>query len=164
MAGAPPVEREVLVAAGDKNRIVAASFGAPAAPYATGPLTSRAPASPEPAPPPAERPVPAAVWVLGGVGVAALASFAGFAVAGASQRDDLKSSCEPLCASGDVSKVRTKLVVADVSLGVGIVALGAATYLFVTRPATSRPATGLVLPIDVRTRTGGAMMSWTGSF
>jgi hypothetical protein len=67
-------------------------------------------------------------YVLGGVGVLALGSFGTLGLSGKSDRDDLYA-CRPSCSSDDVSAARTKFLVADVSLGVAIVALGVALYL-----------------------------------
>ena len=67
------------------------------------------------------------------MGVLALGSFAIFGLIGKSDVDDLES-CRGHCAESDVDHARTKLIVADISLGVGIVALGVATYMFFTRP------------------------------
>ena len=116
-------EEEVIVGAGQKNRNVTVTFGA-AAPV------------PGPTPPPSGGEgggslVPAAV--VGGIGVLALGSFVIFGLGGKSAVDDLQS-CKPHCAETDVDKARTKLIIADISLGVGIVALGVATYMFLTRP------------------------------
>lgn len=71
--------------------------------------------------------------VVGGIGVAALASFASFGIGGKSAVDDLQK-CKPYCNEDDVDSARTKLILADISLGVGVVALGVAAYMFFTRP------------------------------
>jgi hypothetical protein len=119
-------EEEVIIGAGQKNRNVTVTFGAAAV----------APTGPTP-PPGGETSkegsiVPA--LVVGGIGVLAIGSFAIFGLGGKSDVSNLESTCKPHCAESDVDKARTKLIIADISLGVGIVALGVATYLFVTRP------------------------------
>jgi hypothetical protein len=119
-------EEEVIIGAGQKNRNVTVTFGAAAA----------APTGPTP-PPGGETSkegsiVPA--LVVGGIGVLAIGSFAIFGLGGKSDVTNLENTCKPHCAESDVDKARTKLIIADISLGVGIVALGVATYLFVTRP------------------------------
>lgn len=73
---------------------------------------------------------PVSAVLLGVVGAAALGSFAYFGLTGRSDVDHLRSTCAPRCASGDVDAARTRLRVADVSLGVGVVSLAAATWLW----------------------------------
>lgn len=107
--------------------------------------------------------------VVGGVGVAALGSFALFGIMGKSSVDDLQK-CKPYCKGADVDSARTKLLVADVSLGVGVAALGVATYLFFTRPAvdTSKVQTAAqkegALRIDGGPITGGGYAGIVGTF
>ena len=114
-------EEDFVIGAGQKNRNVSVTFGVPAVVA--------------PPPPPKEVPegslVPAII--VGGLGVVALGSFAIFGLGGKSDVDDLQS-CKGHCSEDSVDKARTKLIIADISLGVGIVALGVATYMIITRP------------------------------
>jgi len=68
-------------------------------------------------------------WVLGGVGVVAASSFVAFGLWGKSDENSVSASgCAPYC--GDrMGSVRAKFIVADVSLGVAAVALGAAVVI-----------------------------------
>jgi hypothetical protein len=91
-------------------------------------------------PPPREKPssgleVPTAAWLLGGVGVLGLGGFALFGLDGRARQSDLER-CKPSCAEEDIDAVQRRYLFADISLGVGVVALGAAAYLV----ATSEPA------------------------
>lgn len=81
--------------------------------------------------------------ILGGVGVIGLGLFTYFGLTGRSGEDDLKK-CKPICPQSQVDDVSTKYIVADVGLGVGVIALGAATYLLL-RPAPR--ATTSVVPL-----------------
>jgi hypothetical protein len=74
--------------------------------------------------------------VLGGVGVLGLGSFAIFGISGKSDVDDLQK-CKPNCAESDVDSARTKLIIADISLGAGVVALAGAAFFYFTRPKVS---------------------------
>jgi hypothetical protein len=158
-------EEVVIIGAGQKNRNVSATFA---------PVV--APAAPEGPPPAAESRrgslVPA--FIVGGVGVAALGSFAIFGLGGKNDVDDLEKTCKPNCAESDVSAARTKLIIADISLGVGVVALGVATYLILARPRIDTSASGVRaaagsppkppggvtgLAFDVGALAGGAMGS-----
>jgi hypothetical protein len=87
-------------------------------------------------------------YVLGGVGAAAAASFAYFAISGHSQLSNQLEKCKPTCSRSDVRDVRTKYLLADVSLGVSVVALAAAGY-FLWRAAPERPVASGSVSLDV---------------
>lgn len=99
-------------------------------PHADQPAGGAAPLGDTPSAPPRSK-VPA--YVLGGVGVAGLASFGVFAGLGVSKKSDLEK-CKPYCQANDVKMVRTDYLIADISLGVGIVALASAGVLLLTSP------------------------------
>lgn len=163
-------EQKLLIGAGQKGRNIAVQFGAAAS-----------------APPPAggkgdtktsEEGSIVPALVVGGIGVVALGSFAYFGLAGKGEVDDLEK-CKPFCAESDVDKARTKLIIADISLGVGVVALGVATYMFITRPKiddhvkvgrgrpepTPEPRRGLSnVKVDLGPVIGGASASFGASF
>jgi hypothetical protein len=133
VSGAPAATLDVVVRAGEKNRTIVLSLVRPAAP----PLA----VSPAPAPLPAPGPGPAAprdsvghgvplgAWLLGGVALAALGVFTTFAIIGKNDADSLRGSCAPGCSPGDVSAVRTKLLIADVALGAAAVSAAGATWI-----------------------------------
>jgi hypothetical protein len=82
--------------------------------------------------PPAAEPGPdlmPAAWGTLGVGVAGLAVFGVMAGIGWSERSDL-DSCGTACPDSEVDPIRTKLIVADVALGVGLASLAVSTVLF----------------------------------
>jgi len=93
--------------------------------------------APEPEPPPAPAPeakpsrVSPVVWVLGGVAVVGLGGFVGFGLSGRGKQSDL-DACKPNCARDDVDSMRTSYLLADVSLGVALVATGLGAYLYVS--------------------------------
>ena len=134
MGSQPPVELRVVFGSGEKNRTIVVTM-------------TRAPEPPKEvvkapiAPPPESRGLPAATYVFGTLGIVALGSFGYFGVRGKSDADHLRATCVPGCAPADVSAVHTKLLIADVSLGVGIVSLVAATWFALHRGATSAPTT-----------------------
>ena len=114
-------ELEVVVRAGEKNRVVRVALDAP----------PPAPAPP-PLPPPADsggRPVPPAVWVLGGVSLVGLGGFTVFALRGKDTE-----GCAPGCTRDQVDSLRRDYLIGDISLGVAAVSLGVAAVLFLTRP------------------------------
>lgn len=86
-------------------------------------------------------------YVLLGVGGAALVTAGVVGFVGLRQWVDLESECRPRCAGDDVSSARTKFVIADVALGVSLLALGAGAVLLLTAPKappTSAFGPGLV--------------------
>lgn len=111
----------------------------------------------EPAPPPLTPPptdaasVPAA-WdgrlaaeaTLVGVGVAGLVGFTWLGLNARSHESDLKE-CRPGCSTGRVDSVRKRYLLSNISLGVGVVALGSATYLLLT----GSPSKALAEPRDL---------------
>jgi len=132
--GEPTVEVRVVVREGEKSQKVDATSKLWVAPVTAtqGPLASPPPATVR------ERPVPWPVYALGGLGLVGAGGFVGFGVAGMAGKSDLEA-CKPTCAEDDVSSVRTKYLVADVSLAVGVVALGVAAVIFLTRPEIELP-------------------------
>jgi hypothetical protein len=157
--GAPPLTQNVIIRAGEKNRIVKATLGAP-------PTKPEPKPEPKPGPNPEPKPVqkagvPTMTYVLGGVGVIGVGSFAFFGITGKNDLSDLKSTCAPNCDPSKLDDAKTKLLIADISLGVGILALGGATILFLTSGSDNKAAkTGLtVSPLP-----GGGAASLSGSF
>ncbi|MBI3206870.1 MAG: hypothetical protein HYZ29_35365 [Myxococcales bacterium] len=150
--GLEPIEVEVSLQKGEKAREVLADFSK------QKPSEARpAPDAPAPAAVPSSgRKTPALVYVLGGVGVLGLASFAYFGSTGKSDEDDLADSCAPKCDPADVDAAHQKLLIADISLGVSAVAFGAAAYLFFTRPARTESAT--TVGVTALPRGGGAFV------
>jgi len=136
--GAAPVTVDVVLHEAEKNRSVPATFPGPK------------PAAQPPARPlgPAERPIPVAAWAAAGVAVAGYGVFAFFGIDGAHDRSE--SHCDTGCFADDKSRVDRKLLVADVGLAVGTVALGVATWLFLSRPTIRRATVQGIAPFTVR--------------
>jgi len=132
----------VVVAQGEKNRRVE---------LRRQPTKVEAAPGPAPAPMRAQQ-TPVAAYVLAGVGVAALGSFAAFAITGKSAESAM-DGCKPACSQAQADKMRLRYLLADISLGVGVVALGAGGYLFFS--ANREPASAAW--------TGGNV-AWRGTF
>lgn len=128
--GFTATEARILAVENEKGRIVRVTVAAPALP----PRAAALPASPPPSPPPPseqrDHSIPMVTWGAGGVAVAGLTSFAVFGLLGNDAWNDL-DACSPRCTDDETRKARTLYTVGDVSLGVGVVAVGVAvvTYL-----------------------------------
>jgi hypothetical protein len=108
--------------------------------FAAAPLPVSVP-SPPPAPP-TETPEPSATpivaYVLGGVGLAALAGAGYFAWSGRRERQELSETCSPRCADEQVDPVRSKYLVADVLLALGVASIGTGAYFYFSTPTPTR--------------------------
>jgi hypothetical protein len=130
LPGFPDVRKSVLVREGEQLRLIHIVFEQPEATFGLA-------AKPAPPPPVMRRPVPVVVYVVGGIAVAGGAGFAGFGLVGSAQRSRLESRCSPRCQDSAVDGVHRNLLIADVSLGVGLAALATDAILFFTRPTVS---------------------------
>ena len=118
--------QSVVLREGEQRRAIELVLGAP--------LTTTTPSS--------ARPVPWAAIGVTAVAAVAWGTFAGFAIAGHLQYRDLASTCGTTCTQDAVRPVDTKFWVADVSLGVAIVATVVATVLYIVAPK-AKPTTAL---------------------
>jgi hypothetical protein len=153
--GARAMELEIVLGEGELRRLDAQFKGPTPAPTPT----------PEQAPPP-KGGAPVTTWVLGGVAVAAGAAFAGFALAGKSTE-----TCAPRCSDAEIATLRRDYLVADVSLLVGLAAIGGAVYFWLTRgPASASTAAGPAtrdageLALRISPVAGGATLGTVVSF
>jgi hypothetical protein len=145
-AGGNPIDARIVIIDGEKGRIVPLRFApAPAPPSLAH----------EAAPPAESRPLfSTATWALGGIGVVGLVVFAGFAVKASADLSDLRQTCAPYCPSNDLDVVKREALAADISLGIGVVGLGAAAITLVVNHGAAT-TTGAIL--DVRPVAGGGV-------
>ena len=135
LLGAEPVTQEILVRLGERGRRIEMTVGVAAGrgwlrrcrwrqwfpPHERAGCLSSPTSSP-------------------GVTVAGLGWFAAFGILGNSVRQDRGNTCAPYCSDQDVAPIRTDYRLADVGLGVAVVAAATATYFFLahaTAPAAS---------------------------
>lgn len=143
----PTAELSVDVRGGQKNRTIVVQF---------------APRDP------ASRKIRNLGQILTGVGAFGIVTFAAFEVSARLDQADLGDRASRPRTDRDyelVNRMHTKYLVADVSLGVGLVSLGVATYLLLTTkdsvaPVTPKPLIGF----DVRASREGAAAYLGGSF
>jgi hypothetical protein len=152
--GSAPVEQTVVLREREKGRSIVVQFAA------------QAEATPEATPAPTGgKGIPVLAYVLGGFGALSLGSFAYFGLTGQSDASTLRSSCAPHCSDSSVSNVRTKLLVADVSLGLGLVSLGVAGYLLLSSGHhDDAPAQSARVSLDVTPVAGGQVAVVSGRF
>lgn len=160
--GFAPSEREVPLAEGERGFEVDCELVALIAPR----VASSVEESPAPVPGPSLARVPAViepprasmpwvVWPLAALGAAGAAGFIGFGIAGRNEESAL--TCGPYCLADAVRPAKTDFAVADISLVVGAVALGAAALVLLMHAqsqqaasrsagAGSRPSSNALLP------------------
>lgn len=104
-------------------------------------------------------------YVLAGVGVVGLAGFAYFGLSGNSDKDALECADTKTCSDEELDPIKKKYLYADISLGVGLVSLGVATYLLVTKPGKEAPpASAKRLRFDATPTRGGGFAAISGRF
>jgi hypothetical protein len=144
--GLPAYDQDVVAREGEKNRAIVVKLGGDNTADVGGDKTPTA----------VDRPTPASVYALGAVGIVGLGAFTAFALMGNAKKSDLDSqNCKPNCAQSDVDSIKSKYLLADISLGVGVVALGAATVLYLTRSEVPAPSTSTGFTLDVKPLVGG---------
>jgi hypothetical protein len=93
-----------------------------------------------------------------GVGAVGVGGFAGLGAWGRYKESKLELTCAPRCSKSEVSKVSTKYLLADVSLGVGLVSLAVGAYFLLRQDEGDAPAVG----VSATTRT--ATVTYGGAF
>jgi hypothetical protein len=147
-----PITRAFVLARGEKNRLIEVEL-----------LPLAAPPLPKVSPPREESSAPVLPWVLVGTGVAGVAAFTVFGSAGLSEEAKLERTCAPSCSDEALQSVKTKYLIADISLGVGISSLLVGSYMLLTHdpePAASARA----FPVRIQAGPGGGMASVRGKF
>jgi hypothetical protein len=149
-AGMQRLEQRFVIARGERNRLIQVEL-VPLA--ATAPVEVRAPS------------VRQRSWlvpgIFAGVGVAGLGGFAGLGAWGRASESKLEDTCAPTCSRDRVSGVRTKYLMADVSLGVGVASLALGAY-FLLRD--EQPASAHARTLDVQASDGRTVVTYGGAF
>jgi hypothetical protein len=162
--GLVPLERQVIIHQGEHNRIIKVELGRspesipspPPSPSAIAESTLSA----KPNPPLAESSpsslAHALPYGLAGVGALGIWGSVVFAMLGTNQKGDLERSCSPFCQTGQVDSAKTKYILADTCLGVGLVSLGVATYLLVKRHGESSSTRDAVTSVSFIPQSSGS--------
>lgn len=154
--GKPSQRQEIVLYEGEKSRPVSFSFGEPPAA-----ASSAGPPSPRTPPREGEGGVPTLSYVFGGVGLVGVAGFVALGLSARSDLADLKEKCGPACPSSEVDPVRRRALFADLSLGVGLLSLGAATYFFLS---ARKPPAQSATAFDAFALPGGGALTLRQSF
>lgn len=127
-------EEQIVVIEGEKSRPVRLTLRGAGAPTPATPGPTPSPTTPERPTESASGGVSPLVFVFGGLGVASLGAFAFLGLSGTGEINDMRDTCgkTQTCAQKDVDAAKTKLLIGDVFLGVGIVSAGLATYFALT--------------------------------
>ena len=122
--------------------------------------------APEPVVSPAARgaqPSLVPVIVIGGAGLAAVGS--GVLLANWASNDEAGlDRCAPNCSQESVDRVSNLLLAANLTLGAGVLGLGAATWLYFTQGGSEEAVSAASPRVDVTPRTRGAMATLRGVF
>lgn len=105
----PPVERMLLISEGVKGRPIDVEFASPTGAAPRPPLSQR---------------LTSFDYIVGAVGAAALVTSASLGAWALWSRHELQQRCAPFCDHDDVEAVRTRLVLADLALGVALLSAG----------------------------------------
>ena len=126
--GRDATQQTLVVREGEKNRVVPVvlsrpgGVGRPA--LAPAPIANVAVAG-------GRNGLPVGAWILGGAGLLAIGGGVALWARGVSERDDLRGECASAasCVQGDIDAAKTKLVIGDVLVGVGALAVVAGVWL-----------------------------------
>lgn len=112
-------EESVVLREGEARRVVAFTL--------TPPPSLHVPSTPSS---PSAHSLSPFAYGLGGLSILALGTFAVAAATGYAEDARLERECSPRCPSSDVDALRTRFLVADIGLVVGLLSLGGAVTLF----------------------------------
>jgi hypothetical protein len=104
------------------------------------------------------RPIRTVVWVLGGASLAAIGTGVVLGLSAKSKFDSCDNPATP-CTDSQKDTIKTRALIADVALGVGIGAAVAAVVLYFKTPVEILPVTPSVSAVP-----GGAVLSFDGVF
>jgi hypothetical protein len=154
----PPIEQTIIVREGEKARVVSVSWAKPQeGAAANGPAAARSGGSSA-----------VGAWVLGGIGVAGLATFGVLAVHGMGRRSDLEKECFGSCRQDQVDSIKTEFVVADIALGVGVASIAVSAILFLSsgssRGSGEKTASGRPIWLGLAPIKSGGSAGFSGRF
>jgi len=140
-SGFSGIEQTVVVAEGERNRLLEVVL-----------TPSAARSEPEPRPVEAPRRAPIVPLAVGGVGVVALAAFAVLEIDAQVEYRAIQDGCgaASTCAPDDVDALRTKFIAAGAGMAAGVVLIGVGAVLLLTRPPAAARAARRRPALEVR--------------
>jgi hypothetical protein len=162
------VEEKIVLRPAEKNRLIEMSFQAPGQADATTAPTNGA-ATAATTMPPAEPGegfrVPVLGWIGAGVAVVGVGMMAYFAIGANDDEDRLRSTCAPGCPESERDSVDSKVLFANVGMGVAVVGVGVAVVstVLANSGGKAKGATARVAPTVGPTH-GGAALGLSGTF
>ena len=156
--GLPPVPQTVTIREGEKFRAIDVQLE-PSAPVSSNGKTERGSSGFS-----ADQRL-ALGGTLIGVGVVGLGAFT---LLGLKARDDERElerrNCKPYCGKAFVQSVRTRYWLSNISLGVGVLALGSATWMLVTGLSKPSSTVSDLAGLSVVAGSDGGFASYSHSF
>ncbi len=134
---APAATIDIVLRAGESAHVVIATFPALPPPPLVEPRERRAVAG--------GRTV--ALVALGGAALVAAGGLAYFGLRAGGEAEALRGRCAPFCTASDTRALRTDLTIADVSMGIGVVSLGALVVVALLPRSRASTAWALVRPV-----------------
>jgi hypothetical protein len=110
---------------------------------------------------------PWSAYALAGVGLLGVGGYGAFTLKGRADNDALIAGCKPDCSPTSVHHVRNLYLAADISLGIGVAALLASTYLFFRSDSaeeSQRSRTSHISGLIVEPTSSGAVAAVGGTF
>jgi hypothetical protein len=155
-SGKRPVDEQVVIREGEKQRTLLVKFQPVVAEKSASDSTKAQGSSNEPV-----QSRSAVPYVFAGAGVLALGSFAYFGINGRSEASDLAAGCGATksCSQAQVDPVKKKLLLADISLGIGLVSLGIAAWMFVTQEKAA-PKDNTTVQVGAAPGGGSVQLRW----
>jgi hypothetical protein len=141
VSGAAPVQQDVVIRAGEKQRPIVAFFPA----ETPAPVRATPPALPAPAPTVEQSSggVPVMSYVLGGLGVVGLGTAVAFGVSASNLRDEMSEACAPNCSPSSLEAVDRRSLISNVALGIGAAAVTGAVLVYALTPDSLRGRSSL---------------------
>lgn len=155
------VEETFVLRPAEKNRLVELSFEPPPEPPA--PAVEPVAAKPQESPSSSGFSIPVLGWVGAGVAVAGAGMTAFFAISANDDEARLRSTCAPSCPSSERDAIDSKVLLANIGMGVGIAGLGLAVVSTVLANTGKRPTTGQP-SLVIAPSHGGARLGLSGTF
>lgn len=161
----PEQSLKVLVAEGEKNKIVSVDFAPPETKSETPNLSIAAPVAPADVPKEHKQGPPLASYVLGGIGVVAIGAGVVFRLVADKDYDDAERSCSPGCSKSTTDSIDLKYNLSIASFAVGGAAVASAAVVWLVKGSgSSGSTTAQTLSVRPLAGNNGMVALWRGNF